>query len=465
MKKYLNRRAFLRGVGTVAIGLPLLEEFSQVNAQGEEPPTRVLTLSFGLGLAQELQAMGSNGPLQPLSNIKRKAAFFSNLTNQGLSNGPTPHFNVGATLFTGIRQKSETEAGGPSLEQRVKNYLHPKGVPTVNGLNSLSAGIWSRTGSRAQYQRDWSDNGSAGEKPERRPSKVFDSIFGKFMPSSPVNTPPNGLPDPAYELERRVQRSVLDSVMAEYNFLGGDRSYLGAESKARVSNHLSSIRQIEKQLVDADQGLGPILADKCTVPSAPTDPGGVAFYDNLSGDPGGPEVDWEAAQAAFRLSADAIVLGLSCNALRFASMIFVGAGEHLRFRGNYSALGETMDFTAAFGGSPHDQIFHTFVESKVRIYQHYVLSQLGYVLDKMDAITEPNGKTLLDNTLSVIGTEYGRNHEETSIFHAVVGGNGKFAQGVDIGDSHGFADLYATLMDGYGVPHNIPGKTIPGLIL
>ncbi|MEN9579470.1 MAG: hypothetical protein RJA70_2479 [Pseudomonadota bacterium] len=468
MPNRINRRQLLRGAGSVCIGLPLLEEFAPVRAQPQGAlPTRVLTLSFGLGIDSELQRQAFDGPLQPFQKIAPKAAFFSNLKNDSLKGNGTVHFNNAATLFTGRPQNGEAQAGGPSLEQIVRNHLHPSGVPTVGGLPSISAGIWSRTGAITQYTRHWNQDGSPGEAPERRPSKVFDRIFGSAAAQPPSTMNP-AEPDPDFALQTRIKRSVLDSVKAEHDFLVGARSYLGAESKARLENHLATIRSVETGLVGGDQAVRPVEGGSCTVPESAgfTDPAAFSFYDAPSGAIGGPEVAHEAASQAFRLSADAIVAGLACDAVRFASMIFVGAGEHIRFRGTYSALGDSLDFTSAFKGSPHNEIFHNYVQSAVRVYQHYVISQLGYVLDRMDSVVEPNGKTLLDNTLVVVGTEYGLNHEGgNGIFGAVVGGAGKFRPGQYDGN-HGFTDVYSTLMRAYGIENSgIEGTEIPGLVI
>ena len=40
-----------------------------------------------------------------------------------------------------------------------------------------------------------------------------------------------------------------------------------------------------------------------------------------------------------------------------------------------------------------------------------------------------NGKTVLDNTLVVIGTEYGLDHGLSGVFHALAGGHGHFKSG------------------------------------
>ncbi|MEN9577117.1 MAG: hypothetical protein RJA70_126 [Pseudomonadota bacterium] len=470
MKRTVNRRLFLRGAGSVLIGLPLLEEFtgSSVQAQASAVPTRVLTMSFGLGISTTLQAEGALGPLAPLLKFASKSAFFSNLENTSLAGegGGSAHFRVGATQFTGVKQPNTQQAGGPSLEQIFRKHLHPLGAPTIGSVASKSAGIWSRTGSITQYVRHWNEDGSPGEIPLRRPSAVFQDLFGSLKPQDAMPPAPPS-PDPNLAVQRKLDVSVLDSVKTEYDTLRGPRSFLGAESKARIDSHLTAIREVETQLLGGDQVAAMFEPLECKLPNVAhyPDPAGVTFYDAPSGSVGGPAVPWLDAQQAFRMTGDLFTLAMSCDALRFGSLLFGGAGEELRFLGNYVSPVGTRDFTGdTIGGSQHDHIFHNYDEEGVRVYQHYVVSQLAYVLEKMDSIIEPNQKTLLDNTLVLIGTEIGLKHEGSQgIFHAVVGGDGKFKPGQN-DENLSFADVYATVLQAYGIPSTIQGREITSLL-
>lgn len=460
-RSVVSRRMLLKGAGSVLVGLPLLEEAMPKANAADAIPKRMLTMSFGLGIEADLQAELWNGPLAPLESIAHKMMMFSNLSDANLAGSGTTHFKVGASQFTGQKQPNDKKAGGPSLEQIMRQALHPNGVPSITGLPSKSAGMWSRTGSITQYCRHWNNDGSPGELPERRPSKVFDAIFGRYD----ANTN-NG----AQDLKSRIQRSVLDSVLAQYQSLTGQNSYLGFDSKQKIINHLEQIRSIEKELASADGAADEIENTETNgLPQKNTysDPSDINFYDAQNGPTTGPKVDWQKAQQAFRLNGDLFALGFQMDALRFGSMVFVGAGEHLRFTGNYTAekINKSLNFSEVFdNSSPHDGIFHNYVKNSVRVYQYYVVSQLAYVLQKMDSLIEPNGKTVLDNSCVVLGTEYGKNHEDSgNIFHAVAGGNNLFRTG-QISQKHNFNDVYKTVLDAYAINHNIGGNTVGGLL-
>ena len=469
MRADYSRRLFLRGAGSVLVALPLCPELlprSSV-AQQNAVPQRLLTMFFGLGIEGALQAEGFEGPLHPLKDIAPKAAMFSDLNTDGLhSDEPRNHLNVGAGMFTGRKQIGYDRSGGPSLEQLMKNSLHPDGVPSATGLPSLSAGFWSRTGGIAQFTRSWNADGSAGPRPERRPSRVFDMLFGEFVqpPASPL--------DPAeaarFEVERRVKRSILDSVIEQHETLLGPRSLLGQESKARVGQHLQNNRDVERELIPGDAAARAMEATECSLPDKAgfTDPEEYSFYDEEQGPQTGPIVHHEVASKAFNLIGDLFVLGLACDALRFGSLLFFGCGEHIRLDGEYEAtgIGRRWDFGDSFGRrSVHDAIFHSYNRDAVRVYQYYALSHHARTLGKMNAITEPNGKTLLDNTLTVLNTEYGKNHDGSKdVFGAVIGGNGKFRPG-KYDDSFSLIDFYGTIMRAYGID-SIGGRDIPGVV-
>jgi hypothetical protein len=458
----ISRRLVLRGAGSIAIGLPFLEEFMpRASAAADEGiPCRLFTMSFGLGISEALQLQQFAGPLQPLEPFAGKTAFFSNVDAAALGGSGTPHFNSSAATFTGVPQLGDGgsyHAGGPSMEQVMKRALHPSGVPNVS-TPELSVGIWSRTGAVSQFTRHWNDDGSPGQRPERRPTTVFNTLFGAFEPPPPDGQPQP--PDPALIAQRHVHRSVLDTVLDQYESLTGPTSPLGAASKARLDNHLSAIRDVETQLAPSGDPTDPPLACEPPADGSVVDPAGYSFYDAASGPsgPGAPAIDWEVAADAMRLIGDIMAIGVSCDAIRFGSMLCVGGGGHIRFQGEYTALGETRDFTTMFSaGTPHDLIFHAYDEAAIRIYQHFTISQLMHMLTRMDALMEPNGRTVLDNSMVLLGTEYGENHSPSHAFHAVVGGGDRFNPGW-YDQALLPSDVYHEALAAYGVDSGIPDR-------
>ena len=217
MRRSIDRRTLLRGAGTVAIGLPFLEEMGLPKAGAAEAgaPNRLVTLSFGLGIPAEQAELGFSGPLEPLKPFASKLACLSGLDmSQAHTFGTgTTHFKTGDVLFVGEPQKNEYTAAGPSLEQLMLRELHPTRSPTL--LSSVSAGLWFTYGAPSRYVCHWNYDGSPGPAPERRPSRLFARLFGEPTPSA--------RPDPDPARTARVKRSILDTVLEEYRFAISDR--------------------------------------------------------------------------------------------------------------------------------------------------------------------------------------------------------------------------------------------------
>jgi hypothetical protein len=460
MRRILSRRTFLHGSGGVLVGLPFLEEMRPraARAQDAAPPMRLITMFFGLGIAHDESVKQFMGPLEPYQPLASKMAFFTNLElkqSHDFGSGE-PHFKVGDVVFVGDPQKKEYEASGPSLEQLVKKELHPNGVPTL--LGSKSIGMWFRTGSVSQYTRHWNHDGSPGERPERRPTRIFEQLFGGLMPGGTPGVPE----DPVMVKERHLRRSVLDAVIGEYKHYTGDASPLGADSKAKLTVHLDNIRNVEQRLAPVEAGIDDAMEQdaNCNVPTGVTDPGTDVPYDLAQGGSGGsaPIIEHEDFSAAFQLQGELMALALRCDVLRFGSMLYVGSGGHVGFRGTYNALGQSVNFSQDLPGtSPHDAYFHNNRWDKCRLHAHLCNANLAGALLSMDDpnFLESNGKTVLDNTLVIIGTDYGgggtsTGHIPEGVFHAIAGGNGHFKPGF-YDKVYNVIDLYETALKPYGI--------------
>ncbi len=453
----VSRRNVLRGLGGAAISLPLLAEFSIGAAQAPTIP-RCITLFFGLGMHQDWQKDFTSS-LEPLSFLAKKMAAFSVEFSQ--STGGFAHCKTGSTVFVGERPKNESLAGGPTLDQRMRAALDPAG-PT------LTSGLWWRQGvCDGQSIRVRYPDGT-GRPPIKRPSKVFEALFGTTVPTgSPTPTD-----DPAARRAMRTRRSVLDAVMDEYRHWSGANSPLGTASKLKLEQHLTAIREIERRLAPADDiidggEMDPSNAPSCRAATRPSDPG-IADYDKFSygTDEGALNMNWRDFQQVYRLHADLWALGLRCDLVRFGNLMFAAAGDHMNLEGTYQALGETTDWPGT--GSAHDEYFHDDKgltpderTKHGRLYQHWTMSNLACLLKQLDDSTqlEPNGKTLLDNSCVVIGTEYGYMHSEERAFSAVVGGGGRFKSGFFTDRRMNCIDLYNAILAGYGLPPTIGQAT------
>ena len=490
-RKSLHRRSFLRGAGTVAIGLPFLEEMGRGSASAfGEPPARCITLAFGLGMSGGHQLEGFSGPLQPYAPFQDKMSFFTNV-DMGQASFGLAHVDGAAVLFCGERQRAQSTSGGASIDQIMRRELHPAGPPTLIG--TLAAGMWFREGFAPQPLRCWNPDGSVAALPIKRPTVLFERLFGAV----PMPQPSPGL-SPGFGVDARrnlsLRRSVLDTVIEEYKFLTGDASYLGQDSKEKIAIHLDRIREVELRLVPAeddsgddtggmmsgtddggdtsgDSGIDPPPVD-CDAPPVPSDPDldGVSYELKGETDGAAPVMAYTKFVAAYRALADLYALALQCDLARFGNLMFESAGGHVSFTGSYQALGETLTFPGNY--SEHGTFWHGEDYAKARLCSHMFQTQLAYFLTLLDdpGMLEENGKTLLDNTLVVIGTEVGWNHDLSPVFHAIAGGNGNFRPGF-YNDRINCVDIYNTALRPYGVDAQIgvasgySNGDVPGLLV
>ena len=233
----LHRRQFLRGTG-VAIALPLFEAMAgKVRADPQSavrnpqsPPRRMVCICAPLGLHPDNfipTETGKDYPLSPylelIKEFRDDFTVISGLAHAGMSSGFA--HQATASFLTGA-----PGAGRPgfrnaiSLDQFAADHLggltrYPSLILSGEGLG-LS---WTRTGAQIPA--------------ENSPSAVFAQLF---------------LEGSADEVRAQVQRlednqSILDDVREQANSL---RSDLGSGDRDKLDEYLTSVRELERRLVE-----------------------------------------------------------------------------------------------------------------------------------------------------------------------------------------------------------------------
>ncbi len=463
----LNRRSLLRGAFGSAIALPFLEEMTSTKAQAaDKDPLRCVTLSFGLGMSQGNQRERFTGPLAPYQRFSNKMAFFTDVDMQQ-ARGGVAHVEGSTVLFVGERKRSGDRSGGASIEQIFRHALTGQGGGARVG--TLATGLWFREQYVAEPLRCWNADGTNAARPIKRPSEVFKTLFGGMAPTAPpIDTQSIG----QARRKGEISRSILDAVVGEYRFLTGDASYLGQSSKQKIAHHLDRIREVERQLVPADAAVANIerAAAACGPPVAgDPDLDGNSYDLKGATDRAAPRLSLATFEKVIRLQADLLALGLRCDLVRFGSFLCESSGGHFKFTGTYQALGGKIDFNG--DNSEHADFWHDNRPAQARICTHLFQSQLAYLLGLLDdpAFPEKDGRTLLDNTVAMVGTEVGWNHDLTQVFHAVAGGQGRFRPGF-YDDKVNCVDIYNTVLEGFNIDAKVGQKSgisprrVPGLL-
>ncbi len=451
MKKKLNRRALLKGIGSVSIGLPLLEEMIAVNALGANEtkvPVRAFNVFFGLGIPAPLQSEGFNDVLEPLKPLSDKLLIMRNVDHVRCDvRGINAHFDGATASFTAEPAGGEAKAGGPSIDQVIRHSIYPDGMP-AGMIPSLVAGTFFRRSRVGRYHHSYNLDGTVSARMQEKPRDLFERVFGTLSgPSDQENN------------NKRLKKSVLDSVLEQYRFFTGSNSPLGSASKGRIKDHLDRVREFEQRafsLANRNKK-GPQAPPPSNVPhGGPADPGGE-----------GIDITLEELQTEWRLLADLYSLAIEMDRTRFGSITFLAAGERIRLTGEYKYNGRTRynfnDSTehgrGGSGGCSHEW-WHKFDEKRdnkqLRAHAHMKMNEIAYFMSRLDKVKEPNGKSLLENSLLTISTESGDGRhnnvkrELSGVFHAVTGANGTFKTGQIMDVKAQGLDIYNTMLDAMG---------------
>lgn len=260
-----TRRAFLRGLGGVTVGLPIfsymLDDHGEALAGGAEIPTRFGLWFFGNGVHMG-QFTPTVGPdWQPpaegaLTSLVPLREYVSVVTGMSVPTPRHPHHSGMSAVCSGgphlkiadVRDTIVSTMKYPSVDQIAAEYFATTS-PIPTPYRSLEAAITrfrgTDEGTSFQYL---SHNGSvAGETnvnpSEESPHAFWDRLFNQ------------GTVEP---LLRKARASVLDSVGGQIGELEGK---LGAKDKQRLDQHLTSIRELEARLsaplADCEQPLDP----------------------------------------------------------------------------------------------------------------------------------------------------------------------------------------------------------------
>lgn len=456
----ISRRTMLRkglgGLGTVTIGLPLLEEMlvsTATAASQAEVPVRAFNVFFGLGIPAPLQQEGFDGVLEPLKPLAEKLLIMRHVDQVRCDeSGINAHYDGATGAFTAQPPGGQAKAGGPSIDQVVRTAHYPQGLP-AGMVPTLVGGTYFRRGDRlTRYVHSFNHDGTAAASMQEKPRDLFSRVFG---------TIPEDIDDPR---RQRLRRSVLDAVVEQSKFYTGSNSPLGAASRARLADHLDRVREYEQRAFEMDHQ----KADRAARPDVPP-PSQIVHGGEA--DPGGEGIDitLEDLTREWRLMADLYAFAIQCDRVRFGSLTFLASGERIRLKGSYEYGGRKIfEFDdsgqrkrSGAQGCSHEW-WHAFDEKKkneqLRAHAHMKMREVAYFLQRIDSAEclEPNGKTILENSMITISTESGDGRhsdvkrELSGVFHAITAANGRFKTGqiMDVG-AEGI-DVYNTMLAAMG---------------
>jgi len=428
--KALQRRAFLRGLGT-AVALPFLDAmvpaFGAPARNALKAPVRMAFLYVPNGIIMKDWTPASEGAgfvfprtLQPIEQYRENLLVLSNLDHhngQSLGDGAGDHARAGATWLTGVHPRKTQGAdiqAGISVDQIAANEI---GRETV--LPSLQLGFDDGrmvgncdSGYSCAYSNTISWRSPTAPLPlETNPRALFERLFGD-----------GDTTDPAVRArEARMDRSLLDFVSADASRLSRD---LGARDRRKLGEYLDSVREIEMRIQRAEK-----QQDDNLIPS----------IDRPSGVP--PTFE-EHVQLMF----DLMTVAFQADQTRIITLMIGREGSNR----TYSAIG----VPDAHHGLSHHFNDPSKIERLQKIDSHHI-ELFGYFLGKMQAAKDGDG-TLLDHSMIVYGSSLsdGNRHLHEHLPTLLAGcGAGKIRAGRHVSYQPGtpMTNLFMSMLDMAGV--------------
>ncbi len=241
----LSRRALLRGAGGAAIALPWLEimtPLTRVRAQAMPAQRFVSVYTPGGTVLSKWRPTGSEAApvlspiLAPLEPVKDKLLLIDGLDMKSAVG--EQHQGGIIALLTGTVQSSSNRnyASGPSIDQLIASrFMKPR--------RSLEVAVRWATGKAHGLLSPMNCvnfENAAGFKPippRLDPVQIWNDLFKSTGAS----------PDAAAMARIQRKKSILDFLDGRYATLA---QRLGAQDKAKLEQHLTKIREIERTLSD-----------------------------------------------------------------------------------------------------------------------------------------------------------------------------------------------------------------------
>jgi hypothetical protein len=480
----------VRGAGTIAIGLPLLDAMLDDNgvalADGapipkryvvcfggfslgcDRNPTRAAFVPTRLGAGYDLRT--ATMPLAMHGDVRNEISILSNLTmpHQASRDAAAPIPPGGATaifhfhnnpLLTGNRSEpwvagdiTNSTVTGPTSDQIAGEHLGGRVLTYRVQPRYYNAASPPEGQDILSYRRDAS-GAVRPVSPEFSPRLAYDNLFLGFDPGDPALAR-------AQALELRRRQSVLDLVDRR---IGGLLPRLGANDRIRVQRHYDEVRLLEQQL----QAIDPPESSACVLPP---DPGTDAPIGGDHRDPFGggyvTSAGYSNEEARARAFADILAMAMTCDMTRAASLMYTMFQSYM----NAEPL---SGVTRTLHG-----INHAGTPAELETIIAWHMKHFGYFVSRLRDTAEGTG-SVLDNSAVLFLIEGGHgNQPETGMIGShsyenmcalIAGGAGGLRRGEHIavpsGTNHP-VQVMLSLFAATGVPVSTMGEvsgTIPEL--
>ena len=422
----LSRRAVLRGLGAT-LALPLLDAMRPTMAFAQmdpvRPASRFLAFYVPCGIHMPAWTPATAGPdwevtpiLTGLRDLRSKVMVLSGLDNlPARPDGPGDHAAGTGSFLTAahcFKTEGANISNGQSIDQRIARAvgLGHRFPSLVLGAEGGGNAGGCDSGYSCAYSRNisWIDESTPAAK-ETNPRQVFQRLFGADE---------SGLTREQASRKRRYRKGVLDYVLEDTARL---QRKLGATDRSKLDAYLTSVQDLERQIDLTAQ-------EACEV--------------------GGEPERAEDVQATIRQMCDLMVHAFECDLTPVATFMLGNGGSNRPY----------PDLGIADG---HHQLSHHQNNPEnfrqLQIIDTWEVEQLAYLLGRLDAVEDVDGKTLLDNTAVFFSSEIedGNSHRHDDLPVLLCGGAGGQARSgrhVRFEGQAPIADLFSTVATWCGAP-------------
>ena len=437
-RKYLSRRALLRGLGT-AVALPVLDAMTPALASagriGAGGPRRMVFVYVPNGVIMDGWTPAATGRnfeflriLKPLEPFRQRLLLLSGLTHntgRALGDGPGDHARAAASFLTGVHPKKTAGADislGVSVDQVAAQAIGDK---TRFASLELSLEGGRQAGNcDSGYSCAYSNNLSwrsptTPNPPEINPRLVFERLFGDFDPSESAE---------ARARRKLYNQSILDFVAEDTERLKKD---LGPADRRKLDEYLTAVREIETRIARAEQQDGLV------------NPG--------IEKPLGVPVDY--AEYA-RLMFDLLATALQSDLTRVATFMMAREGSNRTYR--------EIGVSDGHHGLTHHRNNEEWIE-KIRQINLYNCELFAYFISRLDFLRDNDG-SVLDNSMVIYGSGISdgnrhTHHELPVVLAGRAGGSLRSGLHLRYPKETPMTNLYLSMLERAGIPTDSLGDS------
>ncbi|MEM6732528.1 MAG: DUF1552 domain-containing protein [Myxococcota bacterium] len=399
-----NRRQFMQSAASASMALPMLPSLlpRSAHAQSIEIPTRVILIQMRDGTfpsefwpqRDPTSTLGDGVfgyPLSsidgPISNVMGPAwdpvrSKVSVVRGLGYLHYA---FHKVCSPYSSAAMQGDGETGPPQagssidciLENSPRFMAQNARPPSMRIAGNRAFSFWRPNGGTSAVERI---SGITGDQ------AVFNTFFNGFSGGSTIEITP----------EETHEATVMDRARARFNRLLASPRISDAD-KQNLTRHADAIQELQ-QRIEANQ----MAPEEVTVCQAPE----LGFGGN--------------ARTTYENYMDTVANAFACDLSRIATLYMI-----------------RYDDNGSVGPSQHHDNSHKSNSDPVaradcRAWQGWIMDRVAYLLRALDAIPQPDGKTLLDHSIVVFANEdgHGNLHSSEGLPCVVAGGaNGRLKMG------------------------------------